>query len=74
VNCAIPDLLSDMEQSLESITKWTRGSGLVVNQNKIELSLFFKRDLATITINMGNDQIMSKKELNVLSDIFESKL
>ena len=37
VKCAIPELISDMEQSLESITKWLRDSGLVVNQKKTEL-------------------------------------
>jgi hypothetical protein len=38
-------------QSLESITKWLRGSGLFVNQNKTELCLFFKWDVAPSTTN-----------------------
>jgi hypothetical protein len=39
---------------------YVRDSGLVVDQNKTELCLFFKRDLAPITITLDNDQIMSK--------------
>jgi hypothetical protein len=41
-------------------------SGLVLNQDTTELCLFFKRDVAPITIDLGNNQIRSKKQLNVL--------
>jgi hypothetical protein len=61
VNCTILELISYMDQSLESITEWLKDSGLVVNQNKTELCLFFKRDVATITINMGNYHILPKR-------------
>jgi hypothetical protein len=41
---------------------------------KTELCLFIQRDVAPITINLGNNQIILKKELNVLGVIFDSKI
>ena len=56
------------------ITKWLRDSGLIVNENKTELCLFHKNDQPTIQITLQNVIIRSKKEMNVLGVIFDSKL
>ncbi len=37
---SLPELISDLEKSLEAITKWLRDSGLKVNQAKTDLCLF----------------------------------
>jgi hypothetical protein len=74
VNCAIPSSIKDIEKILRAITKWLRDSGLVDNQNKTELCLFYKRDVSSITITLGDAQIKSKQELNVLVVIFDSRL
>jgi hypothetical protein len=57
VNCAIPSLIKDMEKPHEAITKWLRNSGLVVNQNKTELCLFYKRNVPSISIGRCPNEI-----------------
>lgn len=67
-------LIENMQRSLESLTKWLRQSGLVVNSEKTELCLFHKKDCAPMIIKVGNDQIKSKSFMNVLGITFDSKL
>ena len=63
-----------MERRLEMITKWLRDSGLVVNDEKTEVSLFHKRDHQTVTLTINVKQILSKKTINVLGVVFDGKL
>ena len=56
------------------ITKWLRDSGLLVNESKTEVCLFHKNDQPKIVITLQNIKIESKKEMNVLGVIFDSKL
>jgi retron-type reverse transcriptase len=44
----IPMLMDDMKKSLKAITKWLKKSGLKVNQEKTELCLFYKNDMAQL--------------------------
>jgi hypothetical protein len=67
-------LIVDLESSLMNITKWLRGSGLAVNESKTELCLFHRLDQPSIAINLFNSTIISKKTMNVLGVIFDSKL
>ena len=59
---------------LEMITKWLRDSGLLVNESKTEVCLFHKNDQPKIQITLQNVKIESKKEINVLGVLFDSKL
>ena len=70
----MPALVSDLELSLEAITKWLRGSGLSVNESKTEICLFHKKDQPSVNIRIDNVLIKSKKSMNVLGVIFDSKL
>ena len=54
--------------------KWLRGSGLVVNDEKTEVCLFFKRDHVPINLSISNKVVKSKKCINVLGVLFDSKL
>ena len=74
LNKEIGALVVDLERKLEMITKWLRDSGLVVNESKTELCLFHKNDQPTIQITLQNVVIKSKKEINVLGVIFDTKL
>ena len=56
------------------ITKWLRDSGLLVNESKTEVCMPHKNDPPTISITIQNVSITSKKEMNVLGVIFDSKL
>ena len=67
-------LISNLEKRLEMITKWLKDSGLVVNEGKTELCLFHKNDKPPITIQISNSQVTSKKQINVLGVLFDSKL
>ena len=67
-------LISNLEKRLEMITKWLRDSGLVVNESKTELCLFHKNDKPPITIKISNTFVTSKKQINVLGVLFDSKL
>ena len=73
-NTDLSKLIVDLEAKLEMITKWLRDSGLVVNESKTEVCLFYKNDTPKITIRIQNALIDSKKEMNVLGVIFDSKL
>ena len=53
-NEAVEELIPNMERQLEMITKWLRDSGLIVNKEKTEACLFYKRDHATITLTINN--------------------
>ena len=56
------------------ITKWLRDSGLVVNESKTEICLFHRHDQPLINVNIENITVTSKKSMNVLGVIFDSKL
>ena len=55
------------------ITKWLKDSGLLVNESKMEVCVFHKNDQPKIHITEQNVYIESKKEMNVLGVIFDSK-
>jgi hypothetical protein len=57
VNCLLPELIKDIEKSLEAITKWLRDTGLIINQSKTFLCIFYKRETAHITLKMGDERI-----------------
>ena len=67
-------LITNLERRLEIITKWLKDSGLVVNENKTEVCLFHANDQPLIQIVLQNVLITSKKSMNVLEVIFDSKL
>lgn len=67
-------LISDMERSLDSITKWLIQSGMKVNNEKTELCLFYKNDVAPINLTIQNVIVRSKTSINILGVEFDSKL
>ena len=73
-NVSSAELIKDMEKTLEAITNWLKQSGMKVNQTKTEPCLFYKHDTAPIQLKVGNMKILSKKSINVLGVIFNSKL
>ena len=70
----LPGLIVNLELSLESITKWLRGSGLAVNDSKTELCLFHRLDQPSLKIKLFNSEIRSQNTMNVLGVLFDSKL
>ncbi len=73
-NSNLPMLMDDMKKSLEAITKWLKKSGLKVNQEKTELCLFYKNDLAPVSISVSGIDITSKSTINVLGVLFDSRM
>ena len=67
-------LITKMEKKLEMITKWLRGSGLIVNEKKTEVCVFHKNDQRLINLKVDAAVVKSKKSINVLGVIFDSKL
>ena len=59
---------------LEMITKWLKDSGLIVNEGKTELCLFHRNDNPAFDVNVCGTVVRSKKQMNVLGVIFDSKL
>ena len=70
----INTLKSSLEESLNVISNWFNASGLRVNDNKTEVCIFSGKDMACIDLNINGQVIQSKKEINVLGIIFDSKL
>ena len=56
------------------IVNWLSKSGMKVNEQKTDLCLFYKRDVASISIILSGQVISSNKTINVLGVIFDSKL
>ena len=73
-NTNLETLINNLERTLEMITKWLKDSGLVVNEAKTEICLFYKRDHPTVVITLNGKRITSRKTINVLGITFDSKL
>ena len=67
-------LIKDMERSLEMITKWLKESGLKVNESKMEICLFHRKDQPPIAVEFNGTLVVSKKAMNMLGVSFDSKL
>ena len=61
-NKRIETLIVDMERRLELMMKWLRQSGLVVNEEKTELCLFYKSDHPIINVTINNKLVTSKNQ------------
>ena len=55
-----------MERKLGVIVNWLLNSGMKVNEQKTDLSLFYKRDTTPITITLNGQLVNSNKSINVL--------
>ena len=66
--------LRDLEIKLQKIIKWLKDSGLKVNENKTELSVFHRIKNTDGNLQIDNVTIQSKNEINVLGITFDSKL
>ena len=73
-NKCMEALITDMEKSLEAITKWLKESGLKVHTDKTEICLFHRNDKAPIEIMLNGTHITSKPNMKVLGITFDSKL
>ena len=73
-NKLLPALIDDMEKTLEMIIKWLKDSGLEVNEGKTEVCLFHRNDQPLITIKLLGNSVKTKKSMNVLGVLFDSKL
>ena len=73
-NPQVNALIINMQMKLEMIVKWLKDSGLKVNESKTELCLFHRNDTQKVTITIQNEQIISKKSMNILGVIFDTKL
>jgi hypothetical protein len=67
-------LIIDIENSLERITGWLSESGLLVNKSKTEICLFYKNDVAPVSVRIKIDPVVTKKSMDVLGVIFDSRL
>ena len=70
----LAELVHEVEESLEKISKWYSQSGLVVNQSKTEICLFYKTDVEAVNVSVGTSRIRTLLEMNVLGVVFDSKL
>ena len=73
-NKCIEALISDMEKSLEAITKWLRDSGLEENTDKTEVCLYHRTDNVPIQLRISDTVITTKSQMKVLGIFFDSKL
>jgi hypothetical protein len=62
----------EMEDSLAEITKWWRQSGLKVNNDKTELCLFNRLEVAPVQIRLGVSKIVSKRSMNALTKLVQT--
>ena len=65
---------NQMKSKLEKIVIWLQDSGLKVNESKMELCLFYRKDTQPIEIILNNVLVKSISHMNVLVVCFDSKL
>jgi hypothetical protein len=70
----LSNLVHEMEDSLDKISKWYSDSGLIVNQAKTEICAFYKTDIEALEVTVGVGRIKTLKEMNVLGVVFDSKM
>ena len=63
-----------MKLKLERIISWLTKSGMVVNESKTDLCVFHRNDCTPIVLEINGRFIISKKTINVLGVIFDTKL
>ena len=73
-NKCLVELITDMEKSLEAITKWLKKSGLKVNESKTEICLFHRLQQNSVALTVNGFPIQSKQNMNVLGVLFDSRL
>jgi hypothetical protein len=73
-NYNLENLITDMKTTIRCTTKWLRQSGLKVNDEKTKMCIFKKNELAPISIIINNVSVSTKKTINVLGVLFDSKL
>ena len=59
----IPKLIKNMQTKLKIIVKWLKDSDLKVNESKIELCLFHRKDQHPVTLHLNGQLITSKMKL-----------
>ena len=63
-----------MKTKLEAILLWLTKSGMVVNESKTGLCVFYKQDYRPLVVELNGKLIISQSTINVLGVIFDSKL
>ena len=63
-----------LETSLSTISNWMKQSGLKINESKTEYCVFSRTDIAPSFLNVNGVLVKSKKVINVLGILFDSKL
>jgi len=56
------------------IVKWLKGSGLKVIEKKTQLRIFHRNKNTDGNLKIDNTTIVSKTEMNILGQIFDSRL
>ena len=49
-----------MEKTLEAITKWLKKSGMKVNDEKTELCVFHRHNMAQVNVSISDSIVKSK--------------
>ena len=63
-----------MEESLSTIIKWMKGSGLKVNEDKTEICLFYRTPPPIIILKIGIQGVFSTHSIIVLLVIFDATM
>ena len=63
-----------LEKSINVVANWLKNSGMKVNVEKTEIVVFYKNDTAALDITVLGKTVVTKKSMNVLGILFESKL
>ena len=71
---SLSELIDEAEEKMAMQIKWLKDSGMVSNVSKTEAAIFYKNDLHTIKIHLGEEEIEVKKNIKLLGVIFDTKL
>jgi hypothetical protein len=66
--------LQELTRVLDVVARWFKASGLKVNFEKTEVTVFHRSHTVQETIMLDEEQIQTKEKMSVLGIIFDSKL
>ena len=68
------EALDALQEKITEVERWMSGSGLKVNLEKTELTVFHRIDTSTSVINVKNIEVKSSPVLKVLGLLFDNRM
>ena len=66
--------MEEIKRKIIRVSNWLKKSGLKINDQKTEICIFHRKEKASATININNNEIKTSNQITILGLIFDSNL